>query len=852
MRAALVLFVAPLFVANASAQATAAAALRQRLATQPAGTAAWFEAGFEVVEAEFAFDVAAAVKSASELVVAARSAARSDLEIVATALHRLAVGIHEGPARAGNAPSSGDPSAHGEALAGERWPAPLRARLHAVRARSAWLVDAPTEFLADAFSALVTARAAEAAVLQVRAAWTLHLVLENEAESYDAELLREIQSLLGAPDAAVFVPWYDLNVYWRSSAQHTREERLLALAGILKSADAIGDLRTRIHAEWDRAGIEMSVDVEAAEHALQSARAACDHLGDRRLTAVALEQLAELAIERDRPDAAADWLRRAGEVVAERGFADREVSQAHLRLQLAMRRGDAAAGSAETTLLGRLRREEQDRYRGYSTLRERLLSGERQRLEFEKGLLLERERAAQAVATIRNIALVGVIVALGAIATTALIGRRRLRRAHEELQQQVERTEAETDLRRALEQRMQRLERADSLGVFASGIAHDFNNLMVGVVGNAELLRLGELDPERQRLLAALSAAGERGARLCRQLQAHASERPSPPAPFDLAELVRSLHPVLESSASTRIAVELAVEVEPLQLVGSATEVEQVVLNLVANARDAGATRARICIGRDTMGDADWPRAHVFGEPRAGSFAWLDVEDNGEGMRDDQVDRIFDPFFTTRFPGRGLGLACVLAVLRHHRGVVTVRSRPGQGSSFRVYLPLSVEGAEPALAAAPVAESAAESAAVPHDGSSGAPLTVLVVDDEVRVREYLDLALRRRGHRVVCLDDGAEIPLAAAKIGNGERTVALVDLTMPAMDGRDVVQRVRQSMPTTAIVLMSGHSEDHLAEIARQLDADGFVAKPFSSDVLVRTLADAVQRRAARRRPALG
>lgn len=838
MRIALVLLVS-LLHASAAAQAVTAAAARERQAAATAGTPAWFEHGFEVVEAELWYDIASAVRTAAALVDRARAAPAADELLVADAMHRYAVAVRDGPALVPAAALPTDDEPRAVANPAQAMSPSLAARLHTARARFAWVADLPNEFLPSILRGLESARASGSAALRARAAWALHRVVETEAPTYDAELLRELDSLRDQPGFSAFVPWQRLNLYWLSSAEHTREERLDALAEIVAAANSIGDLRTRVYAEWDRAEIEMAVDTTMAEPVWQSALADCERLGSRWMVAVSLEQLADCALAGDRPDTAAEWLRKAAEVTVGRGLPDREVAQAHRRLRIASRRGDTAAVAAETSLLDGLRKDEVRRYRGYPTLREQLLSGERQRMDLERGLAAERGQAAARVASTRTFAMVGAIVALAVVAVVALVGRRRLLR-------QVERTEAEAATRRALEQRMQRLERADSLGVFASGIAHDFNNLMVGVVGNAELLQRDERDPERRRWLAALAAAGERGTRLCRQLQAHVNALPTPPVEFDLAEVVRAELPVLEASSRDQCRVTLEVGEGPFRLVGSATEIGQVLLNLVTNARDAMARTVVIRLARVVLADGDWPTVHVFGEPRPGAFVRLDVVDDGEGMRADQIDRIFDPFFTTRFPGRGLGLAGVQAIVRHHRGAIVVESHPGRGSRFRVHLPAGSGATTAAVGDVPPSEPAA-SIPVAAPG-----MTVVVVDDEPHVRQYIEIAMQQRGHHAVCVADGADLSSLPPQIGDGRHCAALVDLTMPGADGRDVVRRLRHDAPNIAVVLMSGHDDEHLAATARQIGAEGWIGKPFTGDVLERTLATAVRLRRSAAEPSHG
>jgi len=364
----------------------------------------------------------------------------------------------------------------------------------------------------------------------------------------------------------------------------------------------------------------------------------------------------------------------------------------------------------------------------------------------------------------------------------------------------------------------------------AGGVAHDFNNLMVAVLGNADLLRTDVHDAEARQLLDAITAAGQRGARLCSDLQAFAADRSRDANDIDLVRLLRDLVPVLQAAAGPSVQVALEVGSSTLQLSGNATELEQAMLNLVTNARDAKARHVTLRTTRVERTEGDWRGERVHGMAAAGAFACIEVQDDGEGMREEIVERVFDPFFTTRFPGRGLGLAVVSGALRRHRGAVTVDTAVGRGTTFRLYLPLVAS--ERALPAAP------EGAPMPQ--APAEPMSVLVVDDEANVREVVAAALGRRGHRVLTVGEGAHVADAMQKLAGAQRLVALVDLTMPGMDGRDVVHLLRRDFPGVPIVLMSGHAADHLQATTKALQVEGHVGKPFLPSELERTLATAL------------
>jgi CheY-like chemotaxis protein len=262
---------------------------------------------------------------------------------------------------------------------------------------------------------------------------------------------------------------------------------------------------------------------------------------------------------------------------------------------------------------------------------------------------------------------------------------------------------------------------------------------------------------------------------------------------------------------------------------------------LVTNARDAGARRIHVRQRRERRAADDWQREFHRGEARPGEYMCLEVEDDGEGLSAELLERIFDPFFTTRFPGRGLGLAVVLGAVRRHHGAIGVVSRPGAGSRFRIYLPALASDAPRAVL---------EPVPAPRSALPCRPMQVLVVDDEPAVCAFVRTLLELRGHRVATTTDGARAPELAREL-EGARRVALIDLTMPVVDGRDVVRALRAQPEPPAIVLMSGHSAAHLAETARELAAEGNIAKPFLSDALEQALAEALEARAERNAPAL-
>lgn len=818
---------------SAPAQEQVAAQLLAAQKAAPVGCEAWFDLGFERVEVELACDVGAAVATARELVAAAAKGS-ADQQEVATALLALAVTMHDGPSAALRLRATSDQATHPSPyqrheLSANASPR-LRARHQTAHARQAYYADVPSEFLPSMFAALAAARTSNDPGLLTRAGWALHLITESNAGTYDLELVREIAAVGDRPEAAPFRAWLLVNQYWRDAVSLTIDERIRRIEAAALRAEQIGDRRSQVLLGWDRAVVDMIADQQQAALAkLTAGYERTERLGDRRLVAVGYELAAEIHLDEDRLDEADTLLAKAAAASGDRGFTDRDVHQAHLRLRLATARKNDAAVARETQLLDRLRREETVRYRGFPTLLDQLLGDERHRVQLSRELAAEREQAASTRRAVLSWGLLASTVLLAGCTWFALRSRRRLQTAHASLQTEMERSQSEGAARRTLEQRLRQMERAESLGIVASGIAHDFNNLMVAVLGNAEILRGDDVDPERRRLLDAIRAAGERGARLCSELQAYAADRGRELAALDVARLVRELQPVLQAAAGPSVRTTIAVDEGAMPLEGNATEIEQVLLNLVTNARDAKARTVKLRVSRTVRTEADWQLARVHGHPAAGAFVCVEVADDGEGMRPDVVERIFDPFFTTRFPGRGLGLAVVSGALRRHRGAATVDSAVGRGTTFRLYFPLQGATTTEPTVLLPAASL-----------QTIAPMNVLVVDDEAHVRDVIALSLRRRGHSVLPIDDGAKVAGALRELGAAPRLCALVDLTMPGQDGRDVVRSLRSARPDVPVVLMSGHAPEHLQTIVRELGADGYVAKPFAPNDVEQALAKAL------------
>ncbi|MCC6677085.1 MAG: PAS domain S-box protein [Phycisphaerales bacterium] len=388
----------------------------------------------------------------------------------------------------------------------------------------------------------------------------------------------------------------------------------------------------------------------------------------------------------------------------------------------------------------------------------------------------------------------------------------------------TERKETE-EARRRLDQEVMQTQKLESLGVLVGGVAHDFNNLLTGIVGNAALARriIAEDDPARG-CVQQIEAAAARAADLTRNMLAYAGKGRISPRPVDLGSLLRDTLTLVTGSLSRTATVRVTCDMGLPAAECDPAQISQVMMNLVLNASDAIGERAgtiRVKISQESPGPADRRDAFPGGWEGRGPMLCLEVSDNGCGMTADIRARIFDPFFTTKFAGRGLGLAATLGIVRGHGGAISVRSRPGEGSMFRVWLPCAREGA-------------VEERPGPAD-LGGARGTVLVVDDEPLVLNLVGQALETAGFRVMKASSGPEaIGMLEGEAGPGVDGV-LLDLTMPEMDGEAVLRRMREMRPGLPVVLMSGYSEGDVLNRLAGVETKSFLQKPFKIEDLIAT-----------------
>jgi signal transduction histidine kinase len=365
--------------------------------------------------------------------------------------------------------------------------------------------------------------------------------------------------------------------------------------------------------------------------------------------------------------------------------------------------------------------------------------------------------------------------------------------------------------------------RLESIGRLAGGVAHDFNNLLGVILGCAELIGADVADtPKVRRLLSQIEQAAKNAAALTKQLLAYSMQQVLEPQVLDLSEVAKKIEPLVKRLIREDIDFRVVLDPSLGRVKADPGQIEQVIMNLVINARDAMPQGGKLIV---ETGNIDVDEAYNMQRPTVptGEYVMLSVSDTGTGMDESTLDRIFEPFFTTkeRGKGTGLGLATVYGIVKQSGGYIWVYSEPGRGTSFKIYLPRTTEKAQP--------RSAAEEKGRSLRGTE----TVLLVEVQPLLRRVVTVMLRSSGYKVLAVESPAK-GLEAARAHPGPIELLIADVILPGMNGRALAEELHRMRPKAKVLFVSGYTENALV-IDGQLDvAINFLPKPFTVEALGR------------------
>lgn len=385
----------------------------------------------------------------------------------------------------------------------------------------------------------------------------------------------------------------------------------------------------------------------------------------------------------------------------------------------------------------------------------------------------------------------------------------------DELRKRKEATDKEIN---GYRQSLIQAQKMEAMGLLAAGIAHDFNNILTGIIGFSEMMLLRAQDKETAETLKRIIATAERGADLSRQILLIGRKVPPQKKPLNINIFIEDSFKMLRRMVEENIEIRLSLKKEIPIINADPSQLTQVLMNLVVNARDAISGRGIITIGTDEIFIDDfYCKDHAEAKP--GHYVILSVRDTGAGIPEDIKDKIFNPFFTTKEKGKGtgLGLSVTYGIVSSHNGWISLYSEMGKGTEFKVYLPVmedsraKVEGIKDIN--------------IPFKVSSTSSPYILLVDDEEMIREVGRSILDALGYRVITASNGKEaVDIYRDKAK--EIGLIIMDLVMPVMDGETALRELKRINPEVKVIMSSGYSADRL-DVLTEEGASAFVSKPY-------------------------
>jgi len=384
--------------------------------------------------------------------------------------------------------------------------------------------------------------------------------------------------------------------------------------------------------------------------------------------------------------------------------------------------------------------------------------------------------------------------------------------------------------RKRLEDQFQQAQKMEAVGTLAGGIAHDFNNLLQAIQGYSDLLLLDKnKDEPGYRDLQEIRHAGQRASELTQQLLTFSQKVESKLRPVDLNHEVAQVEKLLKRIIPKMIKIELHLADTLSTINADPSQIEQVIMNLGVNARDAMPEGGELIIETEkTTMDEEYCNTHLGATP--GDYVLLTVSDTGHGMDKDILEHIFEPFYTTKKTGKGtgLGLAMVYGIIKGHQGYITCYSEPGEGTAFKIYLPTIEQEAE--------SEELKEEK-MPVGGTE----TILLVDDEQSIRELGKDTLAKFGYKVIMAPDG-ESALELYREKKKKIDLIILDLIMPGMGGRKCLEKLLKINPQVKALIASGYSVNEPTKEALEAGARGFISKPYDLKQMLKAVRKALDK----------
>jgi PAS domain S-box-containing protein len=372
--------------------------------------------------------------------------------------------------------------------------------------------------------------------------------------------------------------------------------------------------------------------------------------------------------------------------------------------------------------------------------------------------------------------------------------------------------------RKLMEVAILHAQKIDSIGNLAGGIAHDFNNILAAILGSASIMRRRlSVRSTMGKYVEIIESSARRGSSLTRQLLTFARKTETIVEPVDIHQVIEETIELFRRSVTKEIAVRTVLSTEPATVSGDGGQIQQALLNLFLNARDAMPSGGTLTITTEVTA-ADARTASQFSSVRPGLFVAIRVEDTGHGIPPQIQNRIFEPFFTTKDHGTGLGLSVVYGVVQNHGGFITMETTPGHGTTMTVYLPRT-------LADRPV-RARARRKRIPRGTEQ-----ILMVDDELSVCEVARDMLTEQGYTVHLAHDG-EAGVEFYRSRQGMIDLILLDINMPVMGGKEAFELLRSLNPTVPIIIVTGYGREAVETSAFSSEVNGFIQKPFQLDTL--------------------